>query len=49
MQRMAGIVDNDELTRKGATGVTQSGGIAHKVFASAEDFLDSEKQRQTFA
>jgi FixJ family two-component response regulator len=46
---MVGTVDNDELTRKGATGVTQSGGIAHKVFASAEDFPDSEKQRKTFA
>jgi FixJ family two-component response regulator len=46
---MVGIVDHDELTRNGATGVSQSGGIAHNVFASAEYLLFSEKQRKTFA
>ena len=43
------IVDDDELMRSALLGLLKAAGLPAKVFASAEDFLDSEKQRQTFA
>lgn len=44
---MVTIVDDDELMRNALLGLLKVAGLPAKVFASAEDFLDSGFQHRT--
>jgi FixJ family two-component response regulator len=44
---MISIIDDDESVRRALHGLMRSVGIAVNVFASAEEFLDSDRLRNT--
>jgi FixJ family two-component response regulator len=45
--RLIAIVDDDDLMRNAVQGLLKSVGLPARVFASAEEFLQSGEQRQT--
>jgi FixJ family two-component response regulator len=45
--RLVAIVDDDDLMRNALQGLLKSVGLPARVFASAEEFLQSGEQRQT--
>lgn len=45
--RLIAIVDDDDLMRNALQGLLKSVGLPARVFASAEEFLQSGEQRQT--
>jgi FixJ family two-component response regulator len=45
--KLVTIVDDDELMRNALLGLLKAAGLSARVFASAEDFLNSGCQRQT--
>src|SRR4029077_1343717 len=45
--RLIAIVDDDDLMRNALQGLLKSVGMTARVFASAEEFLQSGEQRQT--
>ena len=50
MQRkssLVGIVDDDDLMRSALQGLLKAVGLPSRVFASAEEFLNSGEQHQT--
>ena len=44
---LVAIVDDDESVRRALQGLMKAAGLVAKVFASAEEFLDSGEQCQT--
>jgi FixJ family two-component response regulator len=45
--KLVAIVDDDDLMRNALQGLLKSVGLPARVFASAEEFLQSGEQRQT--
>lgn len=45
--KLVAIVDDDELMRKALQGLLKAAGLQARVFASAEEFLNSGLQHQT--
>ena len=45
--KLVTIVDDDELMRNALLGLLKAAGLSARVFASAEDFLNSGCQRKT--